>query len=151
MITSRGNPNKVVEKPALQSLDQKYHMKSPGERTRQLAVRGHRLTVMLCNQNRKICSIVYDIFYITDSYTSQTSRNKSGNKQSVPVYTVNYISPIQNSCFRRTQLSRFLPSINTRGRQQIRFSIQYNGRGAKSSNPSIIHHGRNSSEMVNLH
>jgi len=36
MITSRGNPSKVGGKPAPQSLEQKYHVKSPGERTRQL-------------------------------------------------------------------------------------------------------------------
>jgi len=66
MITSSGNPNKVGGKPAPQSLEQKYHMKSPWERTRQLAVRGHHLTVLLYNQNRKICSTVLT------SFTSQS-------------------------------------------------------------------------------
>jgi len=66
MITSRGRPSKVAGKPVPQSLEQNYHVKSPGERTRHSAVRGHNLTVLLFNQNRKICSNVLT------SFTSQT-------------------------------------------------------------------------------
>ena len=71
MITSMGNPNKMGRKPAPQSLEQKYHMKSPGERTRQLAVRGHHLTVLLHNQNRNICLAVLTSF-VSQTLTRHT-------------------------------------------------------------------------------